>query len=139
MDDNRELIDKLTRGDGAVEQAEQWLAQLQEQDPYFRSSDRMLHLEAVVLARRALVDLEKQYKTEGSQLSKADLIRLVEEIIQADGTEAEIDARIKLLRKNMVFPRVTDLIYYHEPELTAEEVIEKALAYKPIQLPGPTD
>jgi hypothetical protein len=35
----------------------------------------------------------------------------------------------------VVDPEVTNLIFHTKPELTAEQVIDKALSYLPIQLP----
>lgn len=61
MTRKRELIEKISNGDGTLEQAEQWLAELRQLDPYFDSSDRMLTLEGIVSARRVLKDIEKQW------------------------------------------------------------------------------
>ena len=49
-----------------------------------------------------------------------------------EGNEKEIDEMIFLLRGNVLDPQVTDYIYYDEK--TPEEVVDLALAYKPIQL-----
>ena len=46
--------------------------------------------------------------------------------------EKEIDEMIKLLKKNVIDPEVTNYIFYEEN--TPEEVVDKALAYKPIIL-----
>ena len=70
-----------------------------------------------------------------STLTKEQLINLVREIQTANvESEQEHDDLLALLKANVLDPHVSDLIYYHQPELTPEEIIEKALAYKPIQL-----
>jgi len=67
-------------------------------------------------------------------LSREELIALVTRIMDADGTEEEINDMITLLERNVPHPEVSDLIFYPEKEMTAEEVVDAALAYKPIQL-----
>ena len=57
---------------------------------------------------------------------------MVDRIMKWEETEEEVDNMIALLRKNVVDPYVTDYIYYEEN--TPEEVVDKALAYKPIIL-----
>lgn len=39
-----------------------------------------------------------------------------------------------MLKTSVLHPRITDLIYYNTPKLTAEEVVDRALAYRPIEL-----
>ena len=41
---------------------------------------------------------------------------------------------IELLERNVPHPAVTDLIFYSDENLTAEELVQRALAYRPIQL-----
>lgn len=68
------------------------------------------------------------------RLNKDDLIVLVSKIMNAEGTEEEIDNRIEILKQNVPHPQVSDLIFWNEVELTPEQVVEQALSYKPIQL-----
>ena len=65
-------------------------------------------------------------------MTRDELILLVDKIMICQGTENEIDEMIKLLEKNVIDPEVTNYIYYEEN--TPEEVVDKALAYKPIIL-----
>ncbi|MEU9699515.1 MULTISPECIES: bacteriocin immunity protein [unclassified Streptomyces] len=68
-------------------------------------------------------------------LTRDELIRLVEEIMEDEGSEDEADARIEKLKQNVRHPRVTDLIFYPENgEPTAEQVVDAALSYRPIEL-----
>lgn len=41
---------------------------------------------------------------------------------------------IEELKSSVLHPRVIDLIYYNTPKLGAEEVVDKALTYRPIEL-----
>jgi hypothetical protein len=66
-------------------------------------------------------------------MTREELINLVIEITNVKGkTEEEIDTLINILTKSVPYPSVTDLIYWDD--LTPEEVIDKALSYKPIAL-----
>ncbi len=69
-----------------------------------------------------------------SKLSKNELIELVQKIMEVSGTEEEQDQMLILLEQNVPDPEVSNLIYWHTPELSAEEVVDKALSYKAIQL-----
>jgi coproporphyrinogen III oxidase-like Fe-S oxidoreductase len=67
-------------------------------------------------------------------LSKEEMIELVRKIINVDASEEEIINMIELLKYSAPHPEVSDLIYRNENELTAEQIVEQALSYKPIQL-----
>ena len=69
-----------------------------------------------------------------NQLSREELIVLVKKIMEAAGTEEEHQNNINLLRQQVADPKVTDYIYWSKQEMTAEEVVDKALQYKPIIL-----
>jgi hypothetical protein len=78
----------------------------------------------------------------GENLSKNQLIKLVTDIINANGTENEIDSWISTFKNNVPYPNVSDLIFYPDrvpgieqgKELTTEEIVDIALEYKPILL-----
>jgi hypothetical protein len=65
-------------------------------------------------------------------MNKNELIELVKKIKRCDGTEKEIDDMIVELERNVIYPEVSDLIFYSEK--TAVEIVDLALSYKPIQL-----
>jgi len=67
------------------------------------------------------------------ELAREQLVALVTRIIEADGTEEEIDNMMTLLEQNVPHPEVSDLIFYPEKDMTAEEVVDVALAYKPLR------
>ncbi|MER5501862.1 hypothetical protein ABT096_32310 [Streptomyces sp. NPDC002561] len=61
-------------------------------------------------------------------------MQLVVEIMEARGTEEEIDRALDRLRAQVPDPNVSDLIYWSDPPLSPEQVVEAALAYRPISL-----
>ena len=67
-----------------------------------------------------------------SIMNRVELIDLVNKIINCEGTEEEIDSMILTLEKNVIYPDISDLIFYSEK--TAEEIVDIALMYKPIPL-----
>ncbi len=76
----------------------------------------------------------KLYLSEQQEtLNRNELIELVSKIIAVEGTEEEIDEMLNLFEKNVPDPEAVDYIYY--TELSPEEIVDKALSYKPIILP----
>ncbi|MBR6500345.1 MAG: hypothetical protein IKT25_02430 [Firmicutes bacterium] len=65
-------------------------------------------------------------------MEKTKLIELVLKIQEYNGTEEEIDEMINILKRNVLMPGVTDLIYFDDK--TPEEIVEIALSYQPISL-----
>lgn len=66
-------------------------------------------------------------------MTKDELVILVQKIIDAKCSEEEELEILDILERNVPYPGIQDLIFSLE-NLTAEEVIEEALKYKPIQL-----
>ena len=52
-------------------------------------------------------------------------------------TEEERDAMVELFELSVPDPEAANLIFHHKPELTPEEIVEKALSYKPLITPPP--
>jgi hypothetical protein len=65
-------------------------------------------------------------------MNKDELIELVKKIKLVEGTEEEVDEMIKLFLKNVPDPNAANLIFWQE--LTPEEVVDKALSYRPFLL-----
>lgn len=66
-------------------------------------------------------------------MTRKELIQLVEEILDVEKySEEQIDEMLEILNRNVPHPEVINLIYWDN--LTPEEIIDKALEYKPIQL-----
>jgi len=71
-----------------------------------------------------------------TELSRHDLIDLVRKILECEGTEEQVDEWQDLLEENVPHPDVSALMFENDEDLTPEEIVDRALAYKPIQLPG---
>ncbi|KOV61657.1 bacteriocin immunity protein [Streptomyces sp. MMG1121] len=68
------------------------------------------------------------------QKEREELVHIVQQLIDARLPEEEEDRLLEELRASVLHPRVSDLIYFSDPPLTAEEVVNQALAYRPIDL-----
>lgn len=133
--ERQRLLDRLERGEGRTEDAERWLARLKENDPLCESSDHLLALKRTVRARRVL---DKMVADGGSQLARDQLVALVGKVQRGEGTEEEISAWLTLIERNVPHPEVRDLIYGTNAALLPEEIVARALAYKPVIL-GPAE
>ena len=69
------------------------------------------------------------------KLSRIEMIELLKKIIDVAGSERQLDEWLYLIRCNVPHPEVGDLIF--RTELSAEEIIDRALAYQPVLL-GPS-
>ena len=68
-------------------------------------------------------------------LDKEYLINLITKIIDALGSEEEIDANIEELKNLSLMPNVTDLIFYPtDYVMTVEDIANMILTFKPIRL-----
>lgn len=65
--------------------------------------------------------------------SRLELIRTVQRIIDADGSEEEIDDLINAFLAAVPHPRALDLLGKHDD---AETIVDAALSYEPLQLPA---
>jgi hypothetical protein len=68
------------------------------------------------------------------QKAREELVRMVQLLIDAYLPEEEEDLIVEELKSRVLHPRITDLIYCNIPKLTAEEVVDRALSYRPIQV-----
>ena len=94
------------------------------------SADGNFSVEEVV--ERALV-----YRWPKPELLRREMVELVERISAGAGTEAEQEEWLETLEANVPDPAVSDLIFWPERELTAEEIVDRALAYESVALPPP--
>jgi hypothetical protein len=68
------------------------------------------------------------------KLSKVELIDLVTKVCKACGSEEEIDKWIEIVENETGCPEVSDYIYWDKGNLSPEQIVEKALSYKPMYL-----
>jgi hypothetical protein len=67
-------------------------------------------------------------------VTREQLIALVEKLISNEGTEEEDEEWLAILAQNVPHPEVSDLIYWNEEGLSAEEIVDQALAWRPIEV-----
>ncbi len=67
-------------------------------------------------------------------MTRSELISAVQRIIDADGSQAELSELIAQVGRAVPHPGWTDLVYYDQRELTAEQVVDEALAYRAVRL-----
>ncbi|MER7516945.1 e9imm peptide [Streptomyces sp. NPDC126499] len=68
-------------------------------------------------------------------MSREEAIPLVQRLMNGETSEAEGDDILDDLRRGLACPHISDYIFWNfDPELTAEKVVDRALAYKPIAL-----
>lgn len=63
------------------------------------------------------------------------LIELVRKLMNAEGTEDELDEMLTELEQEMPYAEISNLIFWDDRDLTPEQIVEEALAARPIILP----
>ena len=64
------------------------------------------------------------------KLSKRELVELVNKICNPKLSDEEVSEYIEILEQNVPHPAPSDLIFWNDEDLSPEEVVEIALAYK---------
>lgn len=64
------------------------------------------------------------------KLSKEELVELVNKIYNPQLSDEEVSEYIEVLEDNVPHPAPSDLIFWNDEDLSPEELIEIALAYK---------
>ncbi|MFJ9545084.1 e9imm peptide [Streptomyces erythrochromogenes] len=69
-------------------------------------------------------------------MTHAEAVELVQRLMNGSITdEPEADAALDSLRIGLGCPHISDYIFWDlDPDLTAEKVVDRALAYKPFAL-----
>ncbi|TRZ40034.1 hypothetical protein CEQ21_03575 [Niallia circulans] len=65
-----------------------------------------------------------------NKMSKEELVQLVNKIINPLLSDEEVSEYLDILEKNVPYPAPSDLIFWNDKELTPEEIVDIALAYK---------
>ncbi|MFJ4520048.1 e9imm peptide [Streptomyces sp. NPDC088810] len=69
-------------------------------------------------------------------MSREEAILLVQRLMDADyADEAEADQLIAAVKRGLGCPHISDYIFWDlDPQLTAEKVVDRALAHEPFAL-----
>lgn len=79
-------------------------------------------------------DFAEELLARSEEIKRAELIEMVQTLIDARLPEDEEDALLEQVERSVPHPQVMDLIYQSIPQLTAEQVVDEALSYRPIEL-----
>ena len=64
--------------------------------------------------------------------NKLHLVELVRKLMNAEGTEAELDDMLTELQQQVPHTEISNLIFWDDRDLTPEQIVEEALAARPI-------
>lgn len=67
-------------------------------------------------------------------LTRAEMTEIVERLMRGEGDDDQVAEWLDALSRSAPHPRISDLIFYPEEDLTAEQIVDRALAYRPIEL-----
>lgn len=73
-----------------------------------------------------------------TEVTRIELIEWVRKLMNAEGTEAELDDMLNDLQQQLPYAEISNLIYWDDRDLSPEQIVEEALAARPIQLPPPS-
>jgi hypothetical protein len=71
------------------------------------------------------------------RLTRKEMIALVERLMRGEGDEAEAGEWIEQLARSLPNPHIGQIIFWPEPDeqdLTAEQIVDKAMRYRPFAL-----
>lgn len=76
--------------------------------------------------------------THMTEVTRIELIEWVRKLMNAEGTEAELDDMLSGLQQQVPYAEISNLIYWDDRDLSPEQIVEEALTARPIQLPPPS-
>ncbi len=62
------------------------------------------------------------------------MIEIVERLIRGEGDDEQASQWLDALERSAPNPHFSNLIFYSHEDLTAEQIVDRALAYRPIAL-----
>ena len=68
------------------------------------------------------------------RLTQPEMIELIERVMVGEGDDDEAAAWIDALERSIPNPHILDFFVYDQGDLTAEQILDKASAYRPIEL-----
>jgi hypothetical protein len=123
----REAVERISQSKGPLEELDERLEYLKRSVPAFRSSNLMLSLERIVLAKHKAREIAAAL---GGKPGRDQLVELTRKVCSHEGTEIELDACLELIEQSVPDPSVSDLIFWNDEHLSPEEIVDRALAYR---------
>lgn len=81
-------------------------------------------------------EYQKLYKKRNESLSKNKecVIEYIQKLLDADGTDEELDQMLEFIEENTIDPEVSDLIFWDRRQLSATQIYDIAMSYRIIEL-----
>ncbi|TKI63150.1 hypothetical protein FC756_18785 [Lysinibacillus mangiferihumi] len=129
----RELVEEIMEQKYLLEPADNLIAELQSLVTFPDVGDLFYTDRDYAYISNRIIDYENREK---DNLSKKNLIDMVTKILDVYGKEYEIDNLLLIVENAVKKTDISDYIYYSDEDLTAEQIIEKALGkQKDIYIP----
>lgn len=121
----RKLVEEIMKQRYLLEPTDELITELQSLVTFPNVGDLFYTDQDHIYISNRIIDYENREK---DKLSKKDLIDMVTKILDAPGKEYEIENLLLIVEQTTNNTDISDYIYYSDEELTAEQVIEKALS-----------
>jgi hypothetical protein len=120
------LVEKIHHNEGTLDEQEHWLKMIER----WEIDIDVYEMEALIRAVTARRLVARLHDNLGSPLTREQLVILVQRLMNAQGTEEEQDAWLKLIAEETGASQgsITDDIYWPKQEMTAEQIVERAIA-----------
>jgi tetratricopeptide (TPR) repeat protein len=130
----RLLVERIYAGEGPPDTWDRWLALVQRDAPiHYDDPDEMEAVERSVASWHVVAAIRVRH---GKPLGKEHLVALVEQLMRAEGSEAEQQAWLALLAQDTGMPAgaISDFIYWPDQEMSPAEIVERALLSARLEL-----
>lgn len=121
----RKLVEDLMEQRYLLEPTDKLITELQSLVTFPNVGDLFYIDQDHVYISNRIIDYENRKK---DSLSKKDLIDMVTKILDVSGEEYEIENLLLIVENTVKNTDISDYIYYSDEDLTAEQIIEKALS-----------
>ena len=121
----RKLVEEIMEQRYLLEPTDKLITELQSLVTFPDVGDLFYTDQDYVYISNRIIDYENRKK---DNLSKKDLIDMVTKILDVSGEEYEIDNLVLIVENAVKNTDISDYIYYSDEDLTAEQIIEKALS-----------
>ena len=69
-----------------------------------------------------------------TKLTRPEMVALIRRLQNGEGDDAEASGWLEALERSVPDPHISDLIFFCDEELTAEQIIDRVNQYRPIEL-----
>src|SRR5260221_2586133 len=123
----RLLVERIYAGEGSLDIFDRWLTLVQHNAPlYYDDAVELEAVERTVASWHVVATLRTR---QGQPLSQDHLVALVEQLMRAEGSEAEQQAWLTVLAQATGMPveAISNFIYWPDRDMSAAEIVARAL------------